>query len=558
MPEAAAGEVIQARMAQMRRDYGIWLERELDDLAYESQALHASVDRLAWRRLRERLHKIAGGAGTFGFEKTGHSCRAIERGLDDALDGDDSAALFARVTERLAALPQSHIETLPTAADTATPQVEAASAARHKAPSAARDTHRVFILEADDALGEQIVQILESFDYRAEVFTDGAALLDACARQQPDALIVDLDYADEAYTDGLAIAEAIQHNAADPLPLFVSETATDFDQQLRAVRAGVEGFFRRPLEPMQIAEMLESHIRRNQALPLRVLVVDDDQATLAYHRLVLEQAGFSVRTVGAAAQTLAAMDSFNPDVLVLDVRMPGCSGPELAQIVRFHSRWIQVPIIYLSAVDDKAKQSAALTKAGDDFITKPVTRDGLVASVSAGARRARRLSAALSRDSLTGLLKHGDIKEQLGISLARARRANKRVSVAMIDIDYFKRVNDTYGHLVGDEVIRALANLLRRRLRESDLLGRYGGEEFLAVLYDCGASQAADILDELREVFAALEFNTTSEGFGCTFSAGICEAAPHQEPDALVGAADQHLYKAKRAGRNRVIAADTN
>jgi diguanylate cyclase (GGDEF)-like protein len=249
------------------------------------------------------------------------------------------------------------------------------------------------------------------------------------------------------------------------------------------------------------------------------------------------------------------MARFNPEVLLLDVNMPGCSGPELAQMVRFNDDWLRVPIIYLSAETDIARQMSALIKAGDDFITKPISDNSLITTVFARAQRARLLSNALSRDSLTGLLKHADIKEQVAIEQERALRSGKAASVVMLDIDHFKQVNDSHGHAVGDSVIRALANLLRQRLRRIDSLGRYGGEEFLAVLPDCSGEQAVRIVDEIRQQFSAIRFAGEHDEFSVTLSAGIA-CAQGQSPDQLMEQADRALYLAKHSGRNQVRLAE--
>jgi diguanylate cyclase (GGDEF)-like protein len=247
------------------------------------------------------------------------------------------------------------------------------------------------------------------------------------------------------------------------------------------------------------------------------------------------------------------MRRFNPEVVLLDVSMPGCTGPELAQIIRMNDDWLRVPIIYLSAETDIKRQMNALLKAGDDFVTKPIADNALVAAVFSRAQRARLLSNALARDSLTGLLKHADIKEQAAVELERAQRSGKPASVAMLDIDLFKKVNDSHGHAAGDNVIRALANLLRQRLRRIDSLGRYGGEEFLVVLPDCSAEQARCILDEIRQRFAELHFIAGDQQFSVTLSAGIAstENAPASAGD-LLEEADRALYAAKHDGRNQV------
>ena len=125
----------------------------------------------------------------------------------------------------------------------------------------------------------------------------------------------------------------------------------------------------------------------------------------------------------------------------------------------------------------------------------------------------------------------------------------------MLDIDHFKKFNDTYGHLVGDEVIRALANLLRRLLRTSDLLGRYGGEEFIVALPGCSSEKAVEIIDELRESFAQFQFSAGSESFTSSFSAGVKVPVGDEDLQALIAEADARLYAAKKAGRNRVVGA---
>jgi diguanylate cyclase (GGDEF)-like protein len=206
----------------------------------------------------------------------------------------------------------------------------------------------------------------------------------------------------------------------------------------------------------------------------------------------------------------------------------------------------------LSGETDLAKQMGALLRAGDDFVTKPISDSALVTTVFSRAQRARLLSNALARDSLTGLLKHADIKEQIGIEVERSTRTGSHASIVMLDIDHFKQVNDRYGHAAGDNVIRALANLLRQRLRRVDSLGRYGGEEFAAVLPECTAAQAKRIIDEIRERFSELSFVANGVTFNVTLSSGIAQTDHKNLGDQLLERADQALYCAKHGGRNQV------
>lgn len=241
----------------------------------------------------------------------------------------------------------------------------------------------------------------------------------------------------------------------------------------------------------------------------------------------------------------------------MDVHMPGFSGPDLAGVIRQHDNWSNLPIAYLSGETDLDRQIEAMNRGADDFLIKPISDVQLVAAVRIRIARGRHLNDLVNRDSLTGLLKHASVKEAAAAEVSRARRSAKPISLVMLDIDHFKRVNDTYGHAVGDVVIASVAMLLRQRLRQSDIVGRYGGEEFVAVLPECDAAQAQRMMEDIRQRFASLRFSHDGEDFSCTLSAGLACSGDHPDSDgaALLVAADEVLYVAKRSGRNQVRAA---
>lgn len=532
---------LQEQLAQLEQQFGERLQADLTDLAALAQDLQqtraTASRRLVMLSIRERLHRLAGAAGTFGFAKLGERARQLEqradRWLDSAKPGSRAAEAFAREVLQLAG---------------ETPGQERDGAAElpehHEEPAPGC---RIYLMKADPVAGASMAVTLRNFGYLVSQWPNFAALQAAVADELPDALIVSVQQ--DSDFDALA---ALQQGLEQPLPLLVIHDRADFASQLAAVRAGAQGFFVRPLDITQLENSLERCLDRQQGEPFRVLIVDDDAELAARYSLVLRNAQMQVQILTEPTRVLETMRSFNPEVLLLDVNMPDCSGPELAQMIRLHDEWLRVTIIYLSAETDTHRQMAALLKAGDDFITKPISDTALVAAVYSHAQRARSLSTALARDSLTGLLKHADIKEQLALEVQRTTRTGKPASVVMLDLDHFKQINDTYGHAAGDNVIRALANLLRQRLRRIDSLGRYGGEEFVAVLPECSALQARRIFDEIRVRFAALSFNAGDQEFRVTFSAGICETDGHSASGLLLEHADQALYVAKHNGRNQV------
>jgi diguanylate cyclase (GGDEF)-like protein len=252
---------------------------------------------------------------------------------------------------------------------------------------------------------------------------------------------------------------------------------------------------------------------------------------------------------------LESLSEFRPELILMDVYMPGCSGMEVAKIIRQKDAFVSTPIVFLSAETDIEKQLAAMSLGGDDFLTKPILPWHLVSAVTARIERHRILRSFMIRDSLTGLLNHTKTKEQLDIEVAHAERRHSDLSFAMIDLDHFKSVNDTYGHVTGDKVLKSLSRLLRQRLRKTDIVGRYGGEEFGLVLVDMNGDTAVRILDEIREDFAKIRHYSREADFSVTFSCGVAAFPRYRTRSRLNEAADKALYEAKRRGRNRVVLA---
>jgi diguanylate cyclase (GGDEF)-like protein len=542
---------LQRHLQLLSEQFAERLAQELPELADKAQQLQQTDDQDSQQQhllsLRDQLHKLAGAAGTFGFVSLGQGARELEQQAIRWLEAlQQKHQGLQELIAGLQQLSQQQFQIgLEQQSPPATPQTTKSNSA----------THNIYILEDQPDIGENMRLTLSNFGYRAEHFTCIADLDAALQQCLPDALVIDVNLPDEAQT-GLDYAAALQQRLDEPLPLLVITTQDDFATQLEAVRGGAMGFFSKPVDIPQLENRLERCFAQQYGEPYRVLIVDDDRELASRYSLVLRDANMLVEVLHDPADIFKHMRTFNPEVVLLDVNMPDCTGPELAQIIRLNDDWLRVPIIYLSAETDITRQMSALLKAGDDFVTKPISDNALVAAVFARAQRARLLSNALSRDSLTGLLKHADIKEQVAIELERALRSGNQASVVMLDIDHFKKVNDSYGHPAGDNVIRALANLLRQRLRRVDSLGRYGGEEFLAVLPECPPDQAQRIIDEIRQRFADLRFIVEGTEFAVTLSAGIACTDAESSASELLERADRALYAAKEAGRDRVCQAD--
>jgi diguanylate cyclase (GGDEF)-like protein len=240
----------------------------------------------------------------------------------------------------------------------------------------------------------------------------------------------------------------------------------------------------------------------------------------------------------------------------MDMQMPGVSGAELAGVIRLDPASFSIPIVFLSTEDLRDRRVAALRRGGDDFLVKPIPLDQLVDEVAIRAERARTVSSLMLKDGLTGLYNHATFMQLFEVEVARATRNDKPLAFAMIDVDHFKQVNDTHGHPGGDLVLRTLSQHLQKRLRRTDVIGRYGGEEFAVVLADADVGNAQVVVDGIRASFGEKEHEVGGARFRVTLSCGIATFPRIREVPRMVELADKALYQAKRGGRNRAVLAE--
>jgi diguanylate cyclase (GGDEF)-like protein len=489
------------------------------------------------------LHRLAGTSGTLGFAPLGDLARLLERVCLTMIRYPEEG-----FSARLLELSEGSAEML-RLVDAQLPQAVAQVSAIAPAPRREADAPRVALVAVSPATGRALHAALAGLGYEVHEFCDIGAFASAGTELDAAAMVVQLGAGARAVAELARLRCALQQ----PTPILVLGAQAGFGDYLASVRAAADGYFPQPLDLPRLEARLRTLIERERGEPLRVLAIDDDADFLAIARAILEEAGMQVRVAQDPSAVLPLLYEFRPEVVLADIQMPQCTGPELAQVIRMHDDWTHVPIVYVSAASAGADRLLATRKAGEAFVSKPVDPNELVATVRANGRHARQVAESVSRDSLTGVLKRSFILEYLASAMERAQRAGTTTSVAMIDIDHFKAINDTHGHPLGDLVIRTLAATLRQRLRGSDGLGRVGGEEFLAVLPDCGAEEAKALLVSALERFREISFSSPAGDFHCAFSAGVAEARGGELSHVqLVGLADQALYSAKRGGRNRV------
>ncbi|WP_083264338.1 diguanylate cyclase [Pseudohongiella acticola] len=502
-----------------------------------------------WQQLGQLLHKLSGSAGTFGLPALSAQAAKLHRQFEAALlvDGDSYA--------RECHLFISEIETLDTFAELdGIPAKPSADAQDEGSSNNNRPlVSEVWLLEDDADLGSTLISHLQAFNFSARLFTSFTDLIHTFESEQPEVLILDVLLGDEGRSTELLEQSSMLTGASSRL-IFIS-AKDDFTIRLQAASLGAEAFFVKPLDIPRLITRLEQVTARLHAPPERVLIIDDDELLARYYQQLMINANMQVDILHEPDRVIDYLLQNSPDIILMDLQMPDIEGQTLAAVIRQYDQWVGLPIIYLSAEDDPDHQATALNHGADDFLVKPVPDQHLISAVKHKVSRSRQLLELMTKDSLTGLLKHAAIKESIRREWGIAKRKSEIFCVAMLDIDHFKQVNDRFGHAIGDEVIASVATLLRKRLRNTDVLGRYGGEEFVVLMNNCDAVEAKKILENFRQRFQELVFTSEEKQFSATISIGIAEYQPgsDMDADALLINADKAMYTAKETGRNRVI-----
>ena len=517
----------------------------------------AATDRQTLAELHRKAHSLTGTASTFGFAAVATTARSLERALLHLLGTDaapDSVQLDP-VEPLWAALEAAAIGTGPRfdpAEDEATGMAEPAAITTNR-PAEGRRV--VYLLGTGIDSLKGLRHQLESHGYDARAFDSIDSIEAATQRLPPTAIVSDGDMV-LGQLAGAALATRLAQHAIERPPLLFISDRGDLRTRLQSVNAGAAAFFARPLRLASLVDKLDQVGARSIPEPFRVMIVEDAEDQAALYAAILRSAGMRVAIIADPARLLEEIDDFHPELILMDMYLPECSGDDLARVVRQLDAFVGIPIVFLSVEDDFDRQLNAIGRGGDEFLTKPIKPAQLLAAVSGRIERYRILRTLMVQDSLTGLNNHSRLQQLLESEVARALREDTRLAIAMIDIDHFKNVNDTYGHPTGDRVLRTLARFVRQSQRQTDIVARYGGEEFAIVMPNTDETDAMAVIDRLRSRFATLVHEgEKGETFQITFSAGIATLGGRNNARELLLAADDALYRAKEQGRNCVVPA---
>lgn len=544
---------IQAALQQLKVAFIDKIPAKLSEIKQVWKTLKSAPDNDEVSQSLHRLtHTLAGTAATFNFEELAEISRKIENTLQS----------FS--TTPNAALPVKNIEILlERLNDTATYATSSIAMPKpvdeSKSPISipSYDTVKnnlIYFVDHDEKFTNTIKVQIQTFGYNVQAFSNLALFKEALKHQEPAVVIMDVMFGDSK-TVGIDYIAKLNKDRAVPLQTIFITGSNDIITRLSAVRANGLAYFTKPLLMESLVNSLDKLSHKVEEQPYRVLIIDDSATQSKYTALTLQQAGMKTKELNNPLLLLNTLSEFSPDLILMDIYMPKCTGIELSQVIRQMENYVSTPIVFLSSEDDLGKKLGALSFGGDDFLTKPVKSWHLISAVSIRALRARMMRRLAETDGLTGLLNHSKSKDSLKNELARAKREKSPLSFAMLDLDLFKKVNDNYGHPVGDRVLKSIANMFKQRLRKYDVVGRYGGEEFIVILPNTDTNTAKNIINVIRDRFSELVHYSDEGEFCCTFSCGIASFPEFTSEKSISDEADKALYQAKQAGRNQVMCA---
>ncbi len=527
---------------ELKRRYLVQSKERLDQVAALIGQIdtNASSNQEVLSKIKHHFHWLAGSGGIYGLPELTNLGKDAEQFCEGVKDFDELCP-----AKQLTEFVHSARELF-----AASPEQ------KHGSVKIKRDEKRVLellLVDSDSTRTAKFEELFEEFSMKVETATNFSDAVSLIGNQSFDGMIVTMPL-----DGGLAYDLVERFRAStqtDSQPALIVNTQPGLLDKVQAIHCGADGFFDEPFVMQDVAERMRFLLEAPEAPDYRILYVEDDPYQAEFVRAILSSAGYSIEICANVKNFDAMLVSHQPDLVLLDIMLPDITGYELARYLRQSEAYATLPILFLTTeakIDAKIRAAKA---GGDDYLVKPVAPSLLLSTVAAKLERARFLKSLLHRDGLTKLLTHTAFMNLAQMVIARKQRQpEKSVGLIMIDIDRFKSINDTYGHPVGDRVIVSLANLLRRRVRRADLVGRYGGEEFVVVVEDLAEAEVQLLAERLLADFSQIQHKTANGSFQSSFSAGmaILDVTKMTLGD-WIRTADEALLHAKQTGRNKIV-----
>lgn len=487
-------------------------------------------------------HNLAGSGGTFGIPKLSEHAKLLEQTLNELKnDGYDQKNREKIIKINSLLLSLQTMELSITLKNTVLPKT-------------LNRNNVIYILDANKDESLLTYRQLIHLGCSIEIINDISDLEVNLHCASPLLILIDADFAESTFGKS-SVIKTLRKDWVLTCPIIYISYRYDFQSRMAAIRSSANAYFTKPLDISLLIERI--HILTNAGIvdPYRILLVEDDVELASYYTMILEKVGMKVFVETQGELVLSKILQLNPELVVMDLYMPNYNGIDLINVIRQHQSLFTIPIVLLTAENDVNLQFLAREVGVDDFLQKPITELHLFEAVLNRVQRARYMNITMAKDGLTGLFVHKKIIESLEMHINICKRYNHTLSYVILDIDKFKVVNDTYGHLAGDNVLVSLANVLKSEVRNTDFVARYGGEEFVIISPETDEIAMYKTIDRIRKKFENITHYHETKAFKVTFSAGISSFPKYDCLDLIMAEADKALYKSKHNGRNQITIA---
>jgi diguanylate cyclase (GGDEF)-like protein len=509
------------------------------------------------KKFRFEVHSLRGSSGALKFLSLSDRLGMIEEEVascEDKINNLKSVIPFIdRHMNSIIEAPRNNPSPLLVLREESPSLGESLESPRKKEDITSQSYRDISIALLDDNETTSVVhaKLLTGFGFTISQFNSIEQLEKVLEQQTFNIVLIDTDNSTDQPEQMFQFASRLKKINTD---VFVLSSSSSFENRLAAVRAEVNEYLLKPVNITTLVSKIRKNFKIDLIRPFRILLLDDQASVGIFYKTLLEDEHVEVLAISQAEKIMTELESFHPDVFLLDMHMPNISGLEVAQLLRQQAKYDYVPIIFLTADEDINTKLQVLECGADDVIPKNTSPNLIVQQVDSRIQRGQEIRYLASRDSLTGVLNHGQIMDAAAHALRMASRQQNPTVVVMIDLDFFKKVNDQYGHGGGDKVLISLGQLLLQSVRDTDYVGRYGGEEFMVVFSDTDVNVIENKMNNILTAFLQINYTVAEQSFNCSFSAGLASSLHHDKLSELISSADGALYKAKEAGRSKVCA----
>jgi len=416
---------------------------------------------------------------------------------------------------------------------------------------------RIYFLKARSPFSDRLEKKLKATDCELEIFDDPDDVAQMLAALLPDLIVVDPEYFDHLASIG-AMLKNVRSKSTQRVAMMVFSPKNDFRSRLDAMRLGADAFSHVSVEMDDVLSRIQELLEQEKPDPYRILIIEDDRSQAIFAESILRKAGMQAQMVTDALAALDILDQFKPDMILMDLYMPGCDGMELTTIIREREDFINIPIVFLSGEQDTDKHFDAIQAGGDDFLNKPIRPKHLISAVTNRVRRARLLSRRKvtqhKQDQVSGLFDRPYLVDKLAEALAVDEREALRGGIAFLELENPYQLREKIGLSGFEALLNQVGALIANEAGASVIAARYGDYHFVVMARDSEVSELAALCERMRARVGKHVFEVEDRSIAISLAAGICAFdARLADAAVMINAAERACSQARHSSAGKVV-----